>query len=266
MSKPSPAHEIIVHRIAGQVVRQRTRDTYIDSRALCEAAGKRFDHYVDRKGNQRFLAALSAETGMPIRSNPRIRGFALIQSVRGGKNPFLRGTWIHPRVAIHVGQWLSVEFQVWVTGIIDDWRRMQVLLREEPTDWTKQFPDEFFAHIFRLHGWGMFDRSVNPPQVVGRYINDLVWDRLAPGLRQAIELRIPRLPSGEHKERMHQMLAAEVGLAELQAHIAILLHLMERQSEWGMFMFAVKQALPKSGRHLPPPPKRSLGDQGEFDL
>ena len=266
MSKPSPAHEIIVHPIAGQVVHQRTRDAYIDARALCEAAGKSFDDYMKRKRNRKFLAALSAQMGIPVRSNGRIRGFALIQSVRGGKNPLLRGTWIHPRVAVHVGQWLSVDFQVWVTGIIDDWRKMQTLLRREPSDWTKQFPDEFFEHIHRLHGWPWRGRGVNPPQIVGHYINDLVWDRLAPGLRQAIELHIPRLPSGEHKERMHQMLVAEVGIAELQAHIAILLHLMERQSEWGMFMFAVNQTLPKSGKHLPQPPKEPPSDQGRLDL
>ena len=169
-------------------------------------------------------------------------------------------------MAVNLGQWLSVEFQVWVTGIIDDWREMQKLLRGEPADWTKQFPDEFYEGIARLYGWPWRGRSMNPLQIMGHYTNDLVWDRLAPGLRQAIELRIPRLPSGEHKKSMHQMLVAEVGIAALQAHMAILLHLMDRQSEWGMFMFAVNQALPKSGRHLSPPPKRSPSDQGELDL
>ena len=257
MSKPSPAHEIIVHPIAGQVVHQRTRDAYIDATAMCQAAGKLFADYRRLKSTDAFLKETSAAMGIPIAE--------LIQIVMGGF-PELQGTWVHPRVAVHLGQWLSVEFQVWVTGIVDDWREMQLLLRGEPADWTKQFPDEFFEHIYRLHGWAWRGRGVNPPQIVGHYINDLVWDRLAPGLRQAIELRIPRLPSGEHKERMHQMLVEEVGLAELQAHIAILLHLMERQSEWGMFMFVVNQTLPKGGRHLPPPPKRSQGDQGLLDL
>ncbi len=169
-------------------------------------------------------------------------------------------------MAVHLGQWLSVEFQVWVTGIIDDWREMQMLLREDPSDWAKQFPDKLYEEIHRLHGWPWRGRSVNPPQIVGHYTNDLVWDRMALGLRQAIELHIPRLPGGEHKERMHQMLVAEVGIAALQAHIDLLLRLMDRQSEWGMFMFAVNQALPKSGRHLPKPPKGPPSDQGRFDL
>ena len=169
-------------------------------------------------------------------------------------------------MAVDLGQWLSVDFQVWVTGVINDWREMQKLLRPEPTDWTKRFPDEFFDHIYRLHGWVWRGRSVNPPQIVGRYINDLVWDRLAPGLREAIEIRIPRLPSGKHRERMHQMLVVEVGVAELQAHIDLLLRLMDRQSTWAGFMFVVNQALPKGGRHLPPPSKGPPPAQGSLDF
>ena len=151
-----------------------------------------------------------------------------------------------------------------MTGIIDDWREMQRLLRPVPTDWTKQFPDEFFEHIYRLNDWGAFNRSVNPPQVVGRYINDLVWDRLAPGLRQAIELHIPRRPTGTHGSRMHQMLAVEVGISRLQAHIGLLILLMDRQSTWARYMFVVNQALPKHGRHLPPPPPQPQGSQRGF--
>ena len=263
MAKPSPEHEIIVHPIAGQLIRQRTRDAYIDARAFCAAAGKSFDEYT--RWNGKFLEALSNQMGMPVRPKPGIPGFALIQSVRGGF-PELRGTWVHPRVAVHLGQWLSVEFEVWVTGIVDDWREMQKLLRGEPADWTKRFPDEFFEHIYRLHGWGPFNRSVNPPQVVGGYINDLVWDRLAPGMRQAIELRIPRRPSGGHRERMHQMIAAEIGVDKLKLHIAVLILHMEAAGTWDEFIFIVDRVLSKTRRDLPPPPPQSPDGQLKLDL
>lgn len=266
MGKLSPRHEIIEHLIAGQAIRQRTRDTYIDARALCDAAGKSFDHYTEQKRNQEFLKALSAQMGVPIRPKPGIPGFALIQGVRGGGNPFLRGTWVHPRVAIHLAQWLSVEFQVWVTGVIEGWERMQRLLRPVPMDWTKRFPDKLYEEIYRLRRWTWHGRSVNPPQVVGHYTNDLVWDRLvAPGFRQAIELRIPRLSSGEHAVRMHQMLVDHVGIPELQQHIGILLTLMDRQETWGGFMFAVDQVLPKVCRYMPPPKMEAPG-QGAFSF
>lgn len=264
MSKLSPSHEIIIHPIAGQVVRQRTRDSYVDARAFCEAGGKSFDEYT--RWNGKFLEALSVQMGMPIRPKPGNPGFGLILGVRGGNNPYLRGTWVHPRVAVHLGQWLSVEFEVWVTGIIEDWREMQLLLGQEPTDWSKRFPDEFFEHIARLHGWEWRGRGVNPPQVVGRYINDIVWDRLTPGMREAIELRMPRRPSGEHSERMHQMLALEIGVQALQLHIAILLRIMGASSTWDECMFFVNRMLPKARRDLPPPPRRSPDGQGELDL
>ena len=154
-----------------------------------------------------------------------------------------------------------------MSGVIEDWREMQMLLRPEPTDWTKQFPDEFFEQIYRLHGWPWRGRGVNPPQIVGHYINDLLWDRLAPGIRQAIELRIPRLPSGEHRERMHQMLVAEIGVEKLKLHINILILHMEAAETWGEFIFIVNRVLPK-GRRTPPllPSRRSPSGQGTLDL
>lgn len=94
MSKLSPANEIIVHSIAGHVVRQRTRDTYIDATGMCQAAGKLWGHYWERPTAKAFAAKLAPDIGIPIT--------ALIQSVRGG-TPYLQGTWVHPRVAIHLG-------------------------------------------------------------------------------------------------------------------------------------------------------------------
>ena len=106
----------------------------------------------------------------------------------------------------------------------------------------------------------------NRYQIVGWIVNDLVWDRLAPGLRKAIELRIPRRSGGEHTVRMHQLLTEEIGAPKLQEHINLLLLLMGKQTTWVGFMFAVNQVLPKSGKHLPRPPKEPPSDQGRFDL
>ncbi len=254
MSKLSPAHEIIVPRISEQVVHQRTRDAYIDANALFKAAPgeRRVRDYQKRKKTKRFLKALSKKTGTPIYPKARNRAFGLIQSVRGGNNPFLRGIWFHPRVAIHAAQWLSVEFEVWVTEIIDDWHEMQKLLRPTPTDWRKQVRDELWQKIYRLKGWPWPGMSKNRYSVCGTIFTDLIYDRIAaPGLTQTIELTIPRDTNGEHAVKMHQMLIAAVGIAALQQHIGILLVLMDKQTTWGGFMFAVDQVLPKVRRHLP---------------
>ena len=44
-----------------------------------------------------------------------------MQSVQGGGNPRLQGTWVHPQVAINLGQWLSPAFAVKVSKWVFDW-------------------------------------------------------------------------------------------------------------------------------------------------
>ena len=257
MSKPSPANEIIVHPVEGQAVHQRVPDGYVNATAMCKAAGRQWGHYWENISTKEFVQALSLDIGIPISK--------LIQTLRGTPSN-LQGTWVHPRVAIHLGQWLSPRFAVRVTQIVEDWQRLQTFLRLEPNDWSKRFPDKFWEEIYRLHGWEWPGMGKNRHQVVGWFVNDLVWDRLAPGLRKAIELRIPRRSDGEHAVRMHQILTEKIGAPKLQEHMGILLRLMAAQTTWVGFMFAVNQVLPKSGKHLPQPPKEPPSGQGRLDL
>ena len=57
-------------------------------------------------------------------------------------------------------------------------------LRPYEAQWAKRFPDEFYQEIFRLKGWQWQGMKVNRPQVVGKYINNIVIraaDRWAAG-------------------------------------------------------------------------------------
>src|SRR5689334_12214916 len=95
---------LIPHEVrGGRVVQQRRNDGYINATAMCEAVGKLFGHYRANKTTDAFLAALASDIGIPISE--------LVQSVKGG-DPVLQGTWVHPKVAIHLAQWLSPEFAV----------------------------------------------------------------------------------------------------------------------------------------------------------
>ncbi len=255
MSKPSLNHEIIAHPIYDQAVRQRVENGYIAVSDVCRAAGKQFKDYHRLKRTKRFLTRLSADTG--------ILPSELIQQVRGGY-PHLQGTWVHPRVAVDLGQWLSDDFRVWVTGIVDNWKKIQAFLRQSPAEWTKRYPDLLWMEIYRLHGWAWAGMGKNRNQECGRIVNDLIYDRIAPGLRESIEARVPRLPNGEHRVLMHQLFTEAVGIAALERHIALVLHLMSLHSDWRIFMFAANHLFPKSGRHLPPPPPKPPSSQGSF--
>ena len=108
----------IRHPVNGDVIPQRPRDGYINVTLLCKKVGKRFHDYHRLSTTEPFLEALSTETGIPVS--------VLIQVRKGGRDVMLQGTWAHPRVAIHLSQWLSPNFAVMVSGWVFDWMRGKV--------------------------------------------------------------------------------------------------------------------------------------------
>ena len=103
---------LIPHKVENTLIHQRALDGYVNATAMCKAVGKQFSAYSRLKGTQDFLKELSAATGIPVAQ--------LIHTVVGGI-PDLQGTWVHPDVAIHLGQWLSPKFAVAVAGWVRDW-------------------------------------------------------------------------------------------------------------------------------------------------
>lgn len=103
--------DLIAHQTTKGIVQQRSTDGYINATELCKAAGKAWADYRRLGSTEDFLSELEADMGIPIS--------ALIQSVKGGNGP--QGTWIHPQVAINLGQWLSAKFAVQVSKWVHDW-------------------------------------------------------------------------------------------------------------------------------------------------
>ncbi|MGR6848340.1 KilA-N domain-containing protein, partial [Acinetobacter baumannii] len=46
------------------VISQRAHDGYINATAMCQAAGKRLNHYLDNNSTKAFIAELSSDTGI----------------------------------------------------------------------------------------------------------------------------------------------------------------------------------------------------------
>ena len=108
-------------------------------------------------------------------------------------------------------------------------------LLAEQAKWAKRFPDEFYQEIFRLRGWPWQGMKVNRPQVVGRYTNDFVWDRLAPGVREELERINPKTETGRRRAMHHQWLTYDVGHPALQKHLTGVIALMRGSGEVGSF-------------------------------
>lgn len=111
----SPKHQtslqLIAREVNHMVIDQRASDGYINATQLCSVAGKRWHNYVREETTGHFLRALEAKTG--------ISGLALKQDVVDAQG--VLNTWVHPKVAIHLAQWLSADFAVQVSEWVYEW-------------------------------------------------------------------------------------------------------------------------------------------------
>src|SRR6476619_6102251 len=89
---------LIQRKVGSSLVEQRSTDGYINAAALCEAAGKKFRHYRFAEDNANFIRALCSKEG--------ISEAELIQGIGTNDSPEV---WVHPKVSIHLAQWLSPE-------------------------------------------------------------------------------------------------------------------------------------------------------------
>lgn len=123
-------------------------------------------------------------------------------------------------------------------------------LRKELAAWAKRFPDEFYEQMFRLKKWQWKGMKVNRPQVVGRYTNDLVYERLAPGILEQLRERNPKDDKGRRKHKFQQWLTEDVGHPALAQHLYALIGFMRVASTWEQFYRMVQRAFPKKGHTL----------------
>lgn len=109
---------------------------------MCKAAVKEFREYNRLVSTKEFIAELSAVVGIPTTD--------IIITQRGGE-PYLQGTWIHPQVAIHLGQWLSPKFAVKVSKWVLDWSTGKTPQKELPyhlrryMDNMRRIPSGYFS-------------------------------------------------------------------------------------------------------------------------
>lgn len=101
------AQGLEVRKWKGQPIQRRQADGFVNATAMCQAHGRRWNHYQENARTQAYISALAAVAGIPATE--------LIQLRQGG-TPSEQGTWIHPRLAIDLARWLSPQFAVWMDG------------------------------------------------------------------------------------------------------------------------------------------------------
>ena len=133
---------------------------------------------------------------------------------------------------------------------------LEKFIAKELQPWTKTFPYEFYEQICRLKDWPSVN-AIKRPAVIGKYTNDFVYERLAPGVLDELRQKNPVLPRGTRKHKHHQWFTPEHGHPKLREHLSAVVALMRAAATWSDFKHFLNRAFTKQDTTIPLP----LGDQ-----
>jgi hypothetical protein len=130
------------------------------------------------------------------------------------------------------------------------------VLKRDLAVWFKRFPDEFYENIYKLKGWEWPGMGKNRYSVVGTYTNDLVWERIVPGLKDELNRRNPKNEKGYRVSKHHQWLNDEAGDKLFAAQMFTILALQraclnKTGNKWNHFISMMDDILPKKGATIP---------------
>jgi len=124
---------------------------------------------------------------------------------------------------------------------------LQKFLEDEKGQWVRTFPPEFFEAIFKMKGWTWKQANGGKkPQVVGHYINNYVYSRLAPKILDELRLRNPKDERGNRKGKHPQWINPDFGHPKLKEHLTVLTAFAKAAGyNWVNWERMVNRALPK---------------------
>ncbi|MFI5139558.1 MAG: P63C domain-containing protein [Sphingobacteriales bacterium] len=125
-------------------------------------------------------------------------------------------------------------------------RFLQKFLEDEKGKWVRTFPPEFFEAIFKMKGWTWKEASTKKPQVVGHYINNYVYSRLAPKVLTELRELNPKNEKGNRKGKYPQWINPDYGHPLLKERLNTLTAFARAAGfNWNNWERMVKRAFPK---------------------
>lgn len=106
-------------------------DGYILATKMCQASGKRLVKWRSSSDTKKFVKLVEKDTSLTEEQ--------LILVKRGGNEKDKQGTWVHPKLAIHLALYISSYFCLQVTNWIEEW-----------IGYKKENGDRFTTEIYNL--------------------------------------------------------------------------------------------------------------------
>ncbi|MGX9349392.1 P63C domain-containing protein [Microbacterium sp. KNMS] len=109
---------------------------------------------------------------------------------------------------------------------------LEAFVARELQPWVKTFGPDYYKEMCRLRGVPYDPNSVKRPQYFGNLTNDIVYDRLAPGVRDELKAAQKK---AEKSGKLFQHLTKTTGYPKLREHLGSVVTLMKISSDWSDF-------------------------------
>ncbi len=122
-------------------------------------------------------------------------------------------------------------------------------LEDQAGKWVKTYSDDFFETIFKMKGWTWnIANGGKKPQVMGHYINNFVYSRLAPNVLKELRKLNPINEKGYREHKHTQYINPGFGHPLLKEHLSAVIALGKAAGyNWRNFQRLLNRALPRFG-------------------
>lgn len=123
---------------------------------------------------------------------------------------------------------------------------LEAWVAKELQPYVRTFSPDFYEELFRLRGLPFPpDNPKFRPQYFGVLTNDIVYERLAPGLLEELKKQASK---DEKKAHLHRRLTQEVGHPRLKEHLASVTTIMKLSGKYQDFMEKLNRIHPRFGQ------------------
>lgn len=123
---------------------------------------------------------------------------------------------------------------------------LETFVAKELQPYVQTFPSDFYEEMFRLRGLKYPPENPNfRPQYFGLLTNDIVYERIAPGLLEELKKQARK---DEKKAHLHRRLTQEIGHPKLREHLASVVTAMKLSNNYPDFICKLNRVHPRFGK------------------
>lgn len=127
-------------------------------------------------------------------------------------------------------------------------RILQAFIAKELQPYIRTFPTDYYQEMFRLRGMDYSSNSVQRPRYFGLLTNNVIYDRLAPGVLEELKRVNPKDDAGRRKHKNFQWLTSNKGYPKLREHLGAVIATMRLSSDWHDFIAKLDRFYPPQGK------------------